>query len=109
MHFLVSVFKELSMIGSGLHSLFVALIVAEFVLNVVSSGSEDNNAADLNAQASVCTSRSECSDGLADHVCTEEGSGVDHELVGVMVAIDGADNACDKHEDETHGNGGEVA
>ena len=56
MHFLVSVFKELSVVGSSLHSLFVALIVAEFVLNVMSSTSEDNNASDLNAQASVCTS-----------------------------------------------------
>jgi hypothetical protein len=55
-HFLVFVFKELSMVGSSLHSLLVALLVAEFVLNVVSSGSEDNNASDLNAQASVCTS-----------------------------------------------------
>ena len=68
MHFLVSVFKELSMIGSSLHSLLVALLVAEFVLNVVSSGSEHDDASDLNAQGSICTCRSECSDGLADHV-----------------------------------------
>ena len=95
MHFLVSVFKKLSMACSSLHSLLVALLVAECMLNAVSSGSEYNNASDLNAQASICTCRSEYSDGVADHVCTEEGSGVDHEVVCVMEAIESADNACD--------------
>jgi hypothetical protein len=101
MHFLVFVFKELSVVGSSLQSLFVALIVAEFVLNVVSSSSEDDNASDLNAQASVWANRSECGDGLADHVCTEEGGGIDHNLVGMPEAIDSADNCSDKHQDKT--------
>ncbi len=92
---LVLVLKVLSIVCFSLQFLLVALIVAELVLNVVSSSSEYNNRCDLNAQASIYASRSEKGDAVADHVGTEEGGGVDHELVGMPEAIDCADNACD--------------
>ena len=92
---LVLVLKVLSIVCFSLQFLLVALIVAELVLNVVSSGSEYNNGCDLNAQASIYASRSEKGDAVADHVGTEEGGGVDHELVGMPEAIDCANNACD--------------
>ena len=111
MKFLVLVLKELSVVGSSLHSLLVALLVAELVLHVVSSEAEHDDAADLNGDVAEGTGgvSSEESDGGGDHVGAEEGGGVDHELVCVVVPVVAADDSREELEDELGVGGGEVA
>ena len=80
----------------------VSLLEAELVLNVMTSISEDNDASGLDTEVSEDTKgiSSEEGDGGCDHVSTEEGSGVNHELLGVSGSVPGKDNGSDGLENE---------
>ena len=111
MKFLVLVLHEVTSIGMSVHSLLVALLVAELVLHVVAGEAEHDDAADLNGDVAEGTGgvSSEESDGGGDHVGAEEGGGVDHELVRVVVPVVAADDGREELEDELGVGGGEVA
>ncbi len=111
MEFFVLVLKELAVVGSSVHSLFVALLVSEFHLCVVTGETEDDNAANLDGDVAVLTGgvSSEEGDGGGDHVGAEEGGGVDHELVCVVVAVVAKDNGREELNDEHDIGRGEVA
>lgn len=111
MEFFVLVLKELAVVGSSVHSLFVALLVAELVLHVVAGEAEHDDAADLDGDVAVLTGgvSSEEGDGSGDHVGAEEGGGVDHELVCVVVAVVSEDNGREELNDEHDIGRGEVA
>ena len=111
MKFLVLVLHEVTSIGMSVHSLLVALLVAELVLDVMAGEAEHDDAADLNGDVAEGTGgvSSEESDGGGDHVGAEDGSGVDHELVRVVVPVVAADDRREGLEDELGVGGGEVA
>ena len=81
------------------------------MLNVMSNVTEEKNACNLDAKVSIGSSciLSEKSDGSGDHVATEEGSGLGHELFGVLVAVSGANNGSDELNGVLGIWGGEVA
>ena len=74
----------------------------------MSSESQDKDVFDLNAHNYQQIS-SEERDGGGDHVGAEEGGGVDHELVRVVVPVVAADDRREELEDELGVGGGEVA
>ena len=111
MEFLALVLHEVTFIGMNVLFLLVALLVSEFVLHLVASETEHDDACDLNADVPIGTGSvsSEESDGGGDHVGAEEGGGVDHELVCVVVPVVAADDSREELEDELGVGGGEVA
>ena len=103
---------ESSVISSGNPMMFVMLFMElKLMLNVISNVTEENDACNLDAKVSIGSSCicSEQSDGSGDHVATEEGSGLGHELVGVLVAVMGANNGSDELNSVLGIGGGEVA
>ena len=92
--------------------MFVMLFIElKLMLNVSSNETEEKDACNLDAKVSIGSSCicSEQSDGSGDHVATEEGSGLGHELVGVLVAVMGANNGSDELNGVLGIRGGEVA
>jgi hypothetical protein len=111
MEFLLVMLNEISLVGDVLSMTVVELLVAEFLLDVVTGRAEDDDACDLNADVApgAGSVSSEEGDGSGDHVGAEERSGVDEELLGVEVAVPAEDNGGDGLNDELGVGGGEVA
>ncbi len=111
MDFSLLVLNEVTFVGNVLSMTLVELLEAHFLLSVVTSGAEDDDAGNLDANVSVEASSvsSEESDGGGDHVGTEEGGGVDEELLGVVEAVETEDHGGNSLDDELGVRGGEVA
>jgi len=108
---LVLALQEMSVVGNFLSMTLVVLLEAHFLLSVVTSGAEDDDAGSLDANISVEASNviSEESDRGGDHVGTEKGGGVDEELLGVVEAVETEDHGGNSLDDELGVRGGEVA
>lgn len=111
MKFLVVSLKVMIIIGSDHNEVSVQFLIAHVLLEVVTGTSEDDDAGDLDADVAPHASgvSSEEGDGGGDHVCTEEGGGVHHELVCVVVSVPGEDNRADSLDDELGVEGSELA
>ena len=111
MKFLVVSLKEITMIGSDLLVVSVQFLIAHVLLEVVTGTSEDDDAGDLDADVAPGAGGvgSEEGDSGGDHVGAEEGSGVHHELVCVVVAVPGEDDRADKLNNEIAVEGSELA
>lgn len=104
--------QESSLVSSEFSMMFVMLFIElKLVLDVISNDTEEKDACNLDAKVSIGSSCicSEQSDGSGDHVATEEGSGLGHELVGVLVAVMGANNGSDELNGVLGIRGSEVA
>ena len=109
--FIVSL-KEITMIGSDLlFVLSVQFFIAHVLLEVVTGTSEDDDAADLDADVAPGAGgvSSEEGDSGGDHVGAEEGGGVHHELVCVVKAVPGEDDRAGCLNDELGVEGSELA
>lgn len=109
---LVVSLKEITMIGSDiLVVVSVQFLISHVLLEVVTGTAEDDDAADLDADVAPHASgvSSEESDGGGDHVGTEEGGGVDHELVCVVETVPGEDDRADYLNNELGVGGSELA
>ena len=111
MKFLVVSLKEITMIGSDLLVVSVQFLIAHVLLEVVTGTAEDDDAADLDADVAPGAGGvgSEEGDGGGDHVGAEEGGGVHHELVCVVVSVPGEDDRADKLNNELAVEGSELA
>ncbi len=108
--FIVSL-NEMIIVGMDILGLFVTILIFHVLLEVVTGTSEDDDAADLDADVAPGAGgvSSEESDGGGDHVCAEEGGGVHHELVCVVEAVPGEDDRADCLDDELGVEGSELA
>ena len=111
MKFLVVSLKEITMIGSDLLVVSVQFLIAHVLLEVVTGTAEDDDAADLDADVAPGAGSvgSEEGDSGGDHVGAEEGGGVHHELVCVVVSVPGEDDRADKLNNELAVEGSELA
>ena len=109
--FIVSL-KEITMICSDL--LFVVsvqFLIAHMVLEVVTGTAEYDDAGDLDADVAPGAGGvgSEEGDSGGDHVGAEEGGGVHHELVCVVVSVPGEDDRAGCLDQELGVEGSELA